>query len=444
MRKYRKSLFFLVLVAVIGTCLFGLFSSCSKQPAGGKKKVTVTYMMWGQPDELETVSKYIEQFKKKYPNIDVKILHSPSMGYDDKLKTMMAGGTPPDVMYIGLEAFPTYVVKGELLDLTPFIERDKLDVSTASFYPHLNEQFMYKGRYYGIAKDFATLVLYYNKDMFDKEGIPYPTNNWTWQDFRKAAERLTKDIDGDGKIDQYGFVLETWMGEWLPWVWQNGGEVMDPTKRRWLLGDPKYIDKNAEALDFLADLVWGPKPVAPKPTVTQDLGTSEMFKTGKVAMCTYGRWMCMEFKHIKDFRWDIQVLPYNKRRATTLFTVCYAISSKTKHPEEAWTLLKYLVSPEGQIPVAESGHAIPSLRAIAESDHFLKAPVLPPDLNHKANLEGIPYMRPTPTNPVFNEAITIINREMDYLWRGKKKAREVILAIQPQVEKVFSQLAQYE
>ncbi len=434
MKKCLVGIILLICLFIL-SYLTGCTSGAQKEAAG---KAKITYMMWGTPSEKATVDKYLESFRKKRPDIYLDVIHVPSMQYSSKLQTLMAGQTPPDVMYMGLEDFPRYTQGGAFMDLQPLIDSDK-DFNLNDFYPQLMEPFKYEGHYYGVAKDFATLVLYYNKDLFDKSGVSYPNDKWTWKDFRSAAEKLTKDTDGNGKIDQYGFVLETWFGEWLPWVWQHGGEVMSPDGKKWLLGDPRYLDKNVEALEFLTGLIYGPKPVAPSPSVTTDQGTYYLFKTGKVAMCTYGRWMCMDFKDIKDFKWDVSVLPSDQKRASTLFTVCYAISSKTQHPKEAWDLVKFLTGPEGQIATAESGHAIPSVKSVAESDHFLKAPVLPHDLNHQANLDSLVYARSAPTNPVWSEINTVVTRDMDLLWRGKEKPRDTILKLQPKVEKIFKE-----
>lgn len=423
--------------ALISLVILSILAGCStgaQKEAGVKTKIT--YMMWGTPSEKATVDKYLDLFRKKRPDIYLDVIHVPSMQYSSKLQTLIAGQTPPDVMYMGLEDFPRYAQGGAFMDLQSFIDSDT-SFKVDEFYPQLVEPFKYKGHLYGVPKDFATLVLYYNKDLFDKAGVAYPNDKWTWKDFRSAAEKLTKDTNGDGKIDQYGFVLETWFSEWLPWVWQNGGDVMSVDGKQWLLGKPQYIDKNVEALEFLTSLIYGPKPVAPSPAVTTDQGTYYLFKTGKVAMCTYGRWMCMDFKDIKDFKWDVSVLPSNKKRASTLFTVCYAVSARTQHPKEAWDLVKFLTGPEGQIATAESGHAIPSVKYIAESDHFLKAPVLPQDLNHKANLDSLSYAHPAPTNPAWSEINTVVSRDMDLMWRGKESPRDTILKLQPEVDKIM-------
>ncbi len=426
------------LVVVLAVCLIVLFViSCTVgspegRSSGSAGKTKVVFMYWGTPEEKATVEQYLVSFEKKHPEIEIQRIHVPAINYPPKLQTMIAGGTPPDVMYMGAEDFPRYAHNSAFLDLQPYIDNDK-DFHVNDYYPVLLNQFKYNGHFYGVAKDFTTLVLYYNKDLFDKAKVAYPNDQWTWQDFRKAAEKLT--ITGKDKIGQYGFVVETWIGEWVPWVWQNNGEVMSEDGTQWLLGDPKYIDNNVQAFEFLTGLMFGKKPVAPGPSVTNDLGTMDFFKTGKVAMCTYGRWACMDFKTL-NFHWDVSVLPTNKKRASTLFTVCYAVSAISKHPKESWELIKYLTGPDGETATAESGQAVPSIKSIAESDHFLKAAILPP-MNAQAFTIGVPYSKPSPTNPIMSTIGDTMKPDMDLMWLGKQSPRDTIMKIQPKIEKLL-------
>jgi multiple sugar transport system substrate-binding protein len=426
------------LVVVFAVCLLLLFVlSCTVgnpegKTSGGAEKTKVVFMYWGTPDEKATVEQYIVSFEKKHPDIEVQRIHVPATDYPPKLQTMIAGGTPPDVMYMGAEDFPRYATNSVFLDLQPFINNDK-DFHVDAYYPALLDQFKYRGDLYGVAKDFTTLVLYYNKDLFDKSKVAYPNDKWTWKDFRTAAEKLT--IKGNGEMGQYGFVVENWIGEWVPWIWQNNGEVMSEDGTKWLLGDPKYIDNNVQAFEFLTGLMFGKNPVAPGPSITTDQGTMEFFKTGKVAMCTYGRWACMDFKNLK-FHWDVSVLPMNKKRASTLLTVCYAISGITKHPKESWELVKYLTGSDGETATAESGQAVPSIKSIAESDHFLKSPILPP-MNAQAFTAGVPYSKPSPTNPIMGTIGDTMKPDMDLMWLGKQSPRDTIKKIQPKIEKLI-------
>lgn len=403
--------------------------SCGPSP--GKAKVVLQYMMWGTSEELKTVKEYIQMFEKQHPDIKVKILHVPQ-NYWDKLQTMITAGTPPDIMYISVERFPAFVEKGVFLDLQPFLEEDPDFIK--QFYPKVVDAFKYQGHYYGIAKDFATLVMYYNVDMFDEAGVPHPKPGWTWKDFLEMAKKLTKDENGDGKPEKYGFVLETWTGEWLPWIWQNGGEIWK--NGEFVLGKPPYLEANAQAFDFLRDLIYKYK-VAPDPTVTANLQPSQMFLTGRCAMATYGRWYCMDLRNVTRFKWNTVELPRGKKKATTLFTVAYCIAKQTKHPREAWELVKFLTGPEGQKATARSGHAIPSMISIANSDYFLHAPLLPAYVDNTPHLTSIRFSRTYPHTVYWSQIEEILGRELDYIWRNQKPTVDVLVNIQKEVEQIL-------
>ncbi|MDF1664268.1 MAG: extracellular solute-binding protein, partial [Planctomycetota bacterium] len=226
-----------------------LLTSCTKDPKNAEfegKSIRLRFMFWGDPAEVQTVRYYINEFQKETPGVTVDLIHQPSGVYRDNLRIRMIGQDAPDVMYLGLEDFAGFAEDGYLEPLDTFIAKDK-EFKPDDFYGKIYEQFRYRGKLYGVAKDFATLVLYYNKDLFDKWEVPYPKPDWTWDEFLETSKKLTHTGTPGGTKDEYGMVLETWTGQWLPWVWQNGGRIVDEDNCKWLMGDPKYLDANAEA-----------------------------------------------------------------------------------------------------------------------------------------------------------------------------------------------------
>ncbi len=413
-----------------GLCLLGGCGQGQTRSDDGKPRLV--YMMWGTTDEYYTVEKYIESFNEKFPDIVVDIMHCPG-GYNDKLQTMIAAGTPPDVMYIGKDEFPAYVHRGALMNLSTLMEQET-EFGEDDFFPVLVEQFKANGICYGIPKDYSPIVLYYNKDMFDKAGISYPTRDWTWNDLLKASKALTVK-DEAGRPLEYGVIADLNWTFWAPWVWQNGGELMTRDLSKWLLADPQYIDANTDALSFYYDLIFKHE-VAPKPSVTMDMGCADMFASGRVAMCTYGRWVCQNFKNIKNFAWDIEELPKGKQRGTTICTVAYSISSKCRYPQEAWELVKFLTGKEGQIAVAAGGQAVPSRIEVAESDFFLKSPLVSDDesvsrkINNRVYLDSTSYGRGLPASRFAAQVNDIVTMEFDLFFKTGRPARETLEEVQ--------------
>jgi multiple sugar transport system substrate-binding protein len=425
--SFRRIFLIILVLGVTASLLVG----CG---TGGSK---LTFMYWGTPEEKETVLNYIKKFTNENPNVQIEAIHVDSLSFGQKLKTMIAGGTPPDVFYLDIEDFAGLAARGELLQLDDYLNRDKDEVKPEDFFEAPFNEFRYKGRLYGIAKDFTTLVLYYNMNLFDKYNVAYPNDNWTWDDFLNAAKKLTKDVDGDGKVDIYGFVLETWANWWRNWVYANGGTFFDKDGN-FVLGKPGYIEKNAEAIQFLADLINVHK-IAPSIMAARDFGSGDaMFVDGRAAMSAYGRWVTLRYRDITKFKWNVAQMPKGKGgRASTLFTVAYCIHAKSKNPELAWKLVKFLSSPEVQKDVANSGLAIPIRKSVAYSDAFLKASAIvknQPQVNSQVYLDALKYVTEFKRPPYWVEIRDILDEYIQKVLNNEMKAIDALKELQADVE----------
>lgn len=412
-----------------------LAAGCTRDPGH-----VVRLMMWGSPDEVQVVQGYLTAFRRSHPDVVVQVEHAPDMGYQQKLQTLVRGGNLPDVLYVNEGDISWLARDGALADLAPLLARDAAEVKPDDLYELAQRPFRRGESTYGICKDFATLVLYYNKDLFDAYEVPYPKPGWTWADFRDAAERLTHPEAG-----RWGFLMETWPEELFPWIWQAGGEVAQDEPPRWLMGTPEHADASARGLQFLADLIWHPDPkrrVSPPPSVTRDQAGNALFVRGQAAMCTYGRWACMTFKNVTAFDWDTVELPRDARAATTTFTVSYSIARNTRNLEKAWTLVKFLTSRTAQEAVANSGQAIPSRRSVATTDAFLRPSALVERghvVDSRAHIDSVAFGRLKPLFITAPEAKFIFQQGCEPLWNGTRRdARALLLELQPRIEAVVA------
>ena len=442
------------------------FTSCGKKntKTGSmnvreKGDVVLTFAMWGSPEENKAVEKVLVEFQKEnaaakkkdpsVPLIGLKVITVDSLSYSDKLMTMFSGNTPPDVFYLHIQDFYKYASKDNLLSLDDFIDEDT-NFNLSDFYPQLIKAFTYGGHIYGVPKDWTDFVLYYNKDLFKQYGLKEPSPSWTWDDFLKAAQTLTIDSNKDGVIDRYGFTIETWSDWYTPWLLQNGGGIFDKDGN-WIFAKGKYLEANAGALDFLSDLIYKYK-VSPTVTTSKQIGNYESFMDGRIAMCIYGRWAELKFKNIKGFKWGYAVLPHKKKRASTLVTVSLAIAKKTKHPEAAWRLLKFLTSKKGQIFTAENGLAVPARRSLVNSDHYLKAPEVlkyQPQLamdspDQDPFIQELSYSYLPPSNPSWLEVRQKMDEQLEAVFLGKVKAKQKILELDGVVNEILASTGQEE
>jgi ABC-type sugar transport system permease subunit/ABC-type glycerol-3-phosphate transport system substrate-binding protein len=371
---------------------------CLILAASVRANVTISYMGWGAPPEVAITKDLLKAFHEKHPEINVKYILAASQ-FDDKLRTMMAGDIPPDVFYMSVENFPIYVQKQVLLNLDPLIRETNFPV--ADFFPQLLGGFRDKGHMYGLPKDFTTQVLYYNKDLFDRDHVPYPTDKWTWEDMRSAAQKLTHDFDGDGRVDQYGLQYIGGTAFQYCWYRQAGARMFTPDGKRWAMGSPDGV----RALQFLRDLDYKDH-VALTTSAAAGRDAQAEFSNGHLGMFIgYGRWLVPRFREMNKFRWDAAVMPHDKERFSVIATVAYSIAAKTKHPKEAFELVQFLTGPDGAARNSRLGLAIPALKSVAYGPAFL-TPGSP--INDRAFLDSIPYaeIAPRTANPdEFNQIV---------------------------------------
>src|SRR2546427_477585 len=139
---------------------------------------------------------------------------------------------------------------------------------------------------YAIPDGYTPMVVVYNKDLFDRGGIPYPSDDWTWDDFTRIAKLLTRDTDGDGRIDQWGTAFDRRPFLWIPWIWAGGGDVLCADGRR----ATGCLDAAAtvDAIRWYTDWVTRDSiaPRAHNPLTSGD--DFRLFTSGRIAMMTTG------------------------------------------------------------------------------------------------------------------------------------------------------------
>ncbi|MBI2938999.1 MAG: sugar ABC transporter substrate-binding protein [Chloroflexi bacterium] len=359
----------------------------------------------------------IDSFKKKSPRIEVELLWAPDpgSGYDTKLKTMIAGGTPPDIIYGG----DVWVLNQNpiILDLRSYVQRDAKEIDLDDFYKELLDAAQVGGKFFGLPRYFNLSLLYYNKKLFDAAGVKNPSLDWDWDKFVDAAKRMTKK-DAAGKPVQWGSgQTGGWWGEWLIWVRQAGGDMFDdnnkPTKSA--LDTPEAI----AGLKAFYDKAYTHE-LAPKPGSEIQGG----FAGGAYAMDYGGHTSTWPvFNKSAGLDWDIEALPKgSKRRNGGELAIDAIIAEKdTKYPEAAWEFVKFATSKEaGRIWVG--GGLVATRKSIAEEMWYKTARE---KRNRPQNLEalseGVKYAMPVPRHEKFLEiALKVVQPEVDLMMQNKQ------------------------
>lgn len=326
--------------------------------------------------------------------IDVNIQVVTWDEYWTLLEAGATGGSLPDVFWMHSNSAQMYMENDMLLDLTKYIKKSDV-VKMENYYQGICELYSYKGKQYAMPKDHDTIALLYNKAIFDKCGVAYPDETWTWDDYYAAGKAITEA--GNGEF--YGAAMNTTNDQdgWFNIVYDFGGYVISADKKT-----SGWNDENTrKAMEFVGKLC--SDVFAPQPLVAEN-GTDGLFRNGIAAMISQGSWMINSFytdDHAADYAWA--VLPYYDRngngavdegeRCSIYNGLGWAASASAKNPDACWSLIEWFSSEEMQKKQAELGVTMAGY--LGASDAFSGAfPGMNIDAFLKMESEGTLVFRP--------------------------------------------------
>lgn len=388
----------------------------------------LTYMMWGDPPELAVWQQIVDEFEAAHPDIKVNVEVSDWESYWDRLRITTAGGNAPDIFAMDAPIYPDWQSRGVLKDLTPYLTAEP--TALEGVYPGPLAAYQLEAGTFGLPRDFQTIVLYYNKDMFDGAGIAYPDENWTLEDLRTAAKALTIDKDGDGNTDQWGISTElldmepTWGGV----VYGYGGAPINDDHTKTLLAEGPAVD----AWKYLAGLYLEDGSVM----TAEDLESygDDGFFANVAAMTFSGHWVIPQYQE-NAFNWDVAPFPAGPvGRATLVNSAGIVISETTQHPDEAWEFVKFVISEAGQSKLTELGFAIPVLEKVATGPVYLEQAAKG---NHKVFIDALEYARTKPSFKGYEEWSGIVGEELNLVWTGEKSIDDALAEIPPAADAVL-------
>ncbi len=375
----------------------------------------ITFALWGSPQEGAVWASIAEAFEAEHPDISVNIEVSDWDGYWEKLRVQVAGGTPPDVFAMDAPLYPDWQSRGVLLNLQPYLDADPTVLD--GVYPITLAAYETPDGMFGLPRDFQTIVLYYNRDMFDAAGVAYPDDTWTWDDFRTAAAALTLDEDGDGTTDQWGAWAEIYDMEpfWGPVVWSFGGEIVDPAAGTTLIGSPEAT----AAFEYI-DAVLLEDGSMPTSEQLSQYGWDGLL-SGVAAMGFSGHWSVPEYAGA-GLNFAVAPVPMGPAgRVTGVNSAGFVISADTPNPDAAWAFVNYAFSEAGQAALANIGLAIPIRESVANSDAYLGQPV---QIDHALFVAALDYARPKPVFRGYEEWSGAVGDALDLIWTGQVSVEE--------------------
>jgi multiple sugar transport system substrate-binding protein len=388
---------------------------------------TITYSIWGDPAEITSQQAVVDAFHAASPKITVKVTVSDWDTYWDKLQTGIAGGDAPDVFAMDGPLFPDYQSRDVLLDLKPYIDKSGYDLGQLA--DQAVGDFTTESGQFGLPRDLNVIALFYNKAMFDAAKVAYPDDTWDWAKFVEVAHQLTKDTNGDGKTDQWGFYTETSDMEnyWSSLVWQNGGDIIAPDGKTTVLGS----DQAVGGIQFLQDLIYKEK-VMPEPPLFAETG--DAFEQGQAAMEANGSWLVPTLL-AAGIQLGIAPLPKGPAGAVTSINPTGAVVFKgTKNPDAAWEFVKYLASPAAQTKLMELKASLPANKEVLAGPYgasFDGAKVL---------ADAIAYAKIKPSFKGYNDFTTALQTELDenVFNANNKTVRQAIDDVLPSLNEILA------
>ncbi len=399
----------------------------TQAPAVSVSTTQITYMMWGAPEELDVWKQVVADFKAVYPEIKVDVQVSDWDSYWTKLNTLMGANTPPDVFAMDAPLYLDWQSRGVLLNLKPMI--DQTPGFLDPFYPQTLQAYQVADGYYGLPRDFQTIVIFYNKDMFDEAKVPYPTPDWTMEDLRATAKMLTLDKNADGKTDQYGFAPDLWDMElfWSEAIWAFGGDIISSDHTKSLIGEANA----RKAWDFIDSMVKDGS--IPKPTTAGEYG-EDMFQSKVAAMIPIGHWAVPGYVQAGI---NLGVAPMPKGpagQATSVNSAGFVIAKQSNNPEAAWKFIQFALSGPGQKRLAELGFAIPVVKSVAESPAYLSSG----NLDQQLFLDALQYSHMKPVFRGYDEWASAVGDGLRPVWDGEADLSQTLGEVVTKADEVLA------
>jgi len=403
----RISLFFMASLCII--------SGCSRQQTSSDR-IDLTYAYPANATRDPIIQRALDEFNKKHPEIHVRGL--PIAGdYYSKLMVMIAGNTAPDVMWMG-QSFGEFAHRGAFLDINREMQPE---VDSQKYFSKIIDWYRFDKKLYGFPYGIDCVLFFYNKDVFRKANVPFPQNSWDLQQFLQIAQQLQKTQLAQSTPGFYAFD-----GGIFPGVFD--AHILSKDLSHSVINSNQYI----QTLRFNADLV-NRYHISPS-SAAGISDKNQSFLLGNMAIMNGATWdIPIMQRDATKIDWDVVLPPRGVKRAIWGSSSGICVFSRTPHPQQSVTLLKYLTSPKLQLQICNISGSIPTDRATAKQ--WADGITTP---RHIQNfLKAIPYLEPLPRSVALSEIQSKVNRASEKVMLGRATPREALDIANYQINQVI-------
>lgn len=397
-------------VLVLVFCALG----CQRSPQTVEKHIRIALPQWFYPsEERPWLDEAWHAIREENPGwtLDLELVAGRTEQVLQKLRVVHASGEGPDLACLRLDSMPMLVEQGILQPMEGALLAEVWQTMIPAIFPSVQGQ----GKRYGLPYDIGVRVILYRADLFEKEGIPAPSADWTWDDLVADAKKLTRDLDGDGTIDQWGFGVPAARSrksvlQWLPWFWSLGGHL-EGEGSQITLSMPAAVG----AMKWYRDLAHRHRVTPPTLYSTDQDTVFQGMASGLFAITEGGSWeIAMLEKHsIHHDKIRIAPLPRPRPGGTSITLVDgWGFGFLTRNREKKTVLtriLERLSSAEHQLAKYRASGMLSPFQPLYQDPLFTQNP------EARVLAQVLPTARPAPPLPSFpavSEALEMVMQEV--------------------------------
>jgi ABC-type glycerol-3-phosphate transport system substrate-binding protein len=409
-----------------------------------EEPVTLVFSDWHltEPHWEIALKEAFQTYEADHPNIKVELDYVSYADKDTKYATEIQAGAGPDVIHLHAYSLRSFMERDFLLNLDPFIQQEGGDTFLSPWYPQALAMMQDQGSYYAIPGDFMSVALFYNADLFQEAGLDPSQPPATWDEFLAQAKALTRDRDGDGQIDTWGFgtvgaIDPGFELRFSPILFSHGGSYLNEDNTCSALNTPEA----KEAFSFFAQL-FTEHGVIPPGVTAQNPGTvREQMANEQVAMLMGSGWTApivdtanpelnaFEVLQVADVPVKAGTDP---EFSTTAWLSAWAINPNSKHPQEAWELIKFITAKEQEQKWFEDARVTSARMDVSEEYEPLVT-----DRFAQAIAGQLPKAAFVPQIKEWPQVIEAVNTATQLAFTGDKPPEEALKDAHDQINQIL-------
>lgn len=326
---------------------------------GAQEAITLRFVSNHGESDVPLFQAVIDKFAAANPQIKIDYLDIAGSEFYDSINAQGAAQQLPDIWYTRTFDVPVYASKGWTTNLQPLIDRDASEVNADDFWPAQVAQMKWDSQLYALPYDFSNVGIYYNKKMFDAEGVGSPPAEWQWPDLAEMGLKFVQK-DGSGNFTRWGLQLYNWNWVFHGLIMGWGGKIFSDDLSECVIDSPE----SRECFSFFNEV----REQGLYPEAGASPAGVDPFASDLLPMAFQGSWATTSMRaNIGDkFDFDCTAMPLSPTGGSCLNAAggAWGIATNTADLEAAWTFLKFLTSTEStNMLISEPLRSIPGRKS---------------------------------------------------------------------------------